>query len=87
MIRNSNRVATFWKTVKIGKSQGEIREISVKVREFLLERRKVLDEVENPDASCVSSDAPYIRKENKKKYKSENLLVVEIFSSPTEPHT
>jgi len=30
------------------------------------EKRKLLDEVENPDASFVSRDAPYIRKENKK---------------------
>jgi len=73
---------------KSGRSQG-ILEISVKVREFFKEE-KWLDKVENPDASCFSRDAPYLRKEEKRiknNNKFENLLVVKIFLSPTEPHT
>jgi len=58
---------------KSGRSQG-ILEISVKVREFFKKEEN-------------SRNAPSIWKENNKWYNSENLLVVEIFPSPTETYT
>jgi len=76
-------MATFWKT---GKSQG-ILEISVKVREFSKKEGNCLMKLKILIRAAFHATFPTFEKRIKNNTSPRNPLVVEIFPSPTEPHT